>query len=345
MLNLNNVLPSNSRARRKLVLLARHLNVAVTHKLRKNFFQPTQESTAQFREALVKSYLPSWHKDIELDNRYFDSEEGLREIDNHLFSRLELDRYNFVPWIDSLTPLMGASVLEIGCGTGSVTVALAEQGASVIAVDAHREALEISRLRAHMHGVKNVSFIEGNAKDLKNLVRGTQFDLIVFLAVLEHMNFEERKSALRAAWEILPIGKKICISDTPNRLWFYDGHTSELPFFNWLPDELAFEYSKHSPRYPFNEKFREMNSQSMLSFMREGRGFSFHDIDLALGDDCEYKVISDMKAFLALRNPAVALKRFLASDRKRERLLNSYAPSRHRAFFRQYLDLVIEKVR
>jgi hypothetical protein len=83
----------------------------------------------------------------------------------------------------------------------------------------------------------------------------------------------------------------------------------------------------------------------MLSFMREGRGFSFHDIDLALGDDCEYKVVSDMKAFLALRNPAVAFKRFLASDRKRERLLNSYAPSRHRAFFRQYLDLVIEKVR
>jgi hypothetical protein len=51
-----------------------------------------------------------------------------------------------------------------------------------------------------------------------------------------------------------------------------------------------------------------------------------------------------MKAFLKLRNPAIAVKGFLASDGKRERLLNSYAPDRHRAFFRETLDLVIEKL-
>jgi len=341
---LNKILPPNSRVRRQLVLLVRHLNIAVGPKLRKNFSQPTRESVAQLREALVKSYLPSWYSGIDLDNAYHDSEHGRLELENHLFYRLELDRYNFVPWINSLIPLNGASVLEIGCGTGCATVAMAEQGAKVIAVDVHREALEVSKLRARMHGVKNVSFVEGNAKDLKDLVPDNRFDLIVFLAVLEHMTFEERKSALRAAWEILPTGRHICISDTPNRLWFYDGHTSQLPFFNWLPDEMAFEYSKRSSRYPFNTRFRELDSQSMLSFLREGRGFSFHDIDLALDDDCEYEVRSDMKAFLRLRNPAIAVKGFLASDGKRERLLNSYAPDRHRAFFRETLDLVIEKL-
>jgi ubiquinone/menaquinone biosynthesis C-methylase UbiE len=323
--------------------LARHLNIAVSPKLRRNFSQPSPAGIAQFRDFLVKAYLPSWYGGLDLDDKYYDSEEGRMEIENHLFRRLELDRYNFIPWIDKLIPLKGASVLEVGCGSGSATVAIAEQGATVIAVDAHREALELSKLRVHMHDIKTVSFIEGNAKDLKDLFHKNRFDLILFLAVLEHMTFEERKSALRSAWEMMPTGGHICISDTPNRLWFYDGHTSFLPFFNWLPDEMAFEYSKCSPSYPFNSRFRKFNSESFQSFIREGRGVSFHDIDLALGDDHKYKVISDMTTFLTLRNPAIAVKRLLSVDGKRERLLNSYAPDRPRCFFREYLDVLIEK--
>jgi hypothetical protein len=37
------------------------------------------------------------------------------------------------------------------------------------------------------------------------------------------------------------------------------------------------------------------------------------------------------------------LKRVLEPESKRERLLNLYAPERHRGFFRQSLNLIIEK--
>lgn len=201
-------------------------------------------------------------------NEFYDSEEYRIALDNHLTRRLELDRYESIPWIDSAIRLNDSTILEIGCGTGSATTAMGEQGAKVIGIDVHREALAVAELRAQVHGVKNVSFIQGNAVDLTVLTRDHRFDLIVFFAVLEHMTFEERKSALRAAWESLPKGKYLCITDTPNRLWFYDGHTSHLSFFNWLPDELAFEYAKLSPRYPFNARFHELNSESMLSFIR-----------------------------------------------------------------------------
>jgi len=71
---------------------------------------------------------------------------------------------------------------------------------------------------------------------------------------------------------------------------------------------------------------------------------SFHELDLALGDHRKYKIVSDQTAFLSLRNPAKALKRVMAGDGKREKLLNSYAPDRHRGFFMEYLNLIIEKL-
>jgi S-adenosylmethionine-dependent methyltransferase len=255
-----------------------------------------------------------------------------------------MHRHRFIPWIDSVVRLNNLTILEIGCGTGCATVAMAEQGSTVVALDVHREGLAVSQLRAQVHGLRNASFIHGNAENLEELTRHYQFDLILFHAVLEHMTLKERKAALQAAWGILRKGNYLCISDTPNRLWFFDGHTSRLPFFNWLPDELAFEYSSLSPRLPFNARFRNVSDEAMLSFIREGRGFSFHELDLALGDCSRYEVVSDLAEFVSLRYPAVALKRALEREGKRERLLNYYAPDRARGFFRQGINLVMQKL-
>ena len=65
---------------------------------------------------------------------------------------------------------------------------------------------------------------------------------------------------------------------------------------------------------------------------------------MALGHDAAYRVVSDQTAFLAPRNPAKLLKRLVVGDGKREKLLNAYAPERHRAFFRQHLNLIIQKL-
>jgi len=338
---LNKVLPQDSSVRRKLRFLARRATM-IPAGIRKNFSQPTPAGITQLREQLQKTYFPSWYSGVDI-NKFYNSEEGRHDLNMHMTWRLETDRYEFIPWIQSVVCLNNSKILEVGCGTGSATLAMGEQGAKVIGLDAHREALAMAELRARAHGVSNVSFIEGNAADLKKLTQNHQFDLVVFFAVLEHMTIEERISALRAAWDVLPNGKHLCITDTPNRLWFYDGHTSRLPFFNWLPDDMAFQYSKFSPRYPFNERFRKLDTKSMLSFIREGRGLSFHEIDLALGNDHKYKVLSDQASFLSLRNPAKALKRLMAGDSKREKLLNSYAPDRHRAFFREFLNFILEK--
>jgi 2-polyprenyl-3-methyl-5-hydroxy-6-metoxy-1,4-benzoquinol methylase len=132
-------------------------------------------------------------------------------------------------------PLSGARILEIGCGTGASTVALAEQGAQVTAVDLDGSALEVARVRCDAYGVR-ATFIEANAVDAIQPA-----DMIVFFACLEHMTYEERIESLRKAWEVLPPHGILAVVDTPNRLWYFDGHTALTPFFNWLPHELAME--------------------------------------------------------------------------------------------------------
>ncbi|MFD9247116.1 class I SAM-dependent methyltransferase, partial [Streptomyces sp. NPDC059556] len=48
-----------------------------------------------------------------------------------------------VAWVSSHRPLDGRTVLDLGCGTGVSSFALAEAGARVVAVDASRPSLEM----------------------------------------------------------------------------------------------------------------------------------------------------------------------------------------------------------
>jgi hypothetical protein len=136
-------------------------------------------------------------------------------------------------------------------------------------------------------------------------------------------------------------GQYMCIGETSNRLWPYDAHTSQRPFLNWLPDGLAYRYAQFSLIPSLRSWFREISEESTSSFRREGRGVSYHELNLAIGDS--YRIVSDRPALLATRDPLKMLKRALARDSSREPMLYNYAPRRYRALFRQSLNLLIRK--
>jgi SAM-dependent methyltransferase len=81
-------------------------------------------------------------------------QEGLDWIvppDEDMF-RLDLGRsLRYV--LERMGSTEGLRVLELGCGTGDYTVALARRGASVMAVDLALSALEITRRRARLNNV------------------------------------------------------------------------------------------------------------------------------------------------------------------------------------------------
>jgi len=80
----------------------------------------------------------------------------------------------------------GASVLDVGCGTGISSKFLGEMGGKVVAVDLADKLIEFARIHsAH----PSVEYMVGDATDL-NL--GRQFDLITIIDCLEHIPLSQR---------------------------------------------------------------------------------------------------------------------------------------------------------
>jgi ubiquinone/menaquinone biosynthesis C-methylase UbiE len=68
-------------------------------------------------------------------------------------------------WASLLSPVLPAapaSVIDVGCGTGSIAVLLAEAGHDVHGLDASPRMLDVARKKASRHGVE-VSLVLGDA--------------------------------------------------------------------------------------------------------------------------------------------------------------------------------------
>jgi cobalt-precorrin-6B (C15)-methyltransferase len=59
----------------------------------------------------------------------------------------------------------GDLVLDIGCGTGKVSIAAARQGAHVAAIDRRAEAIRFAKNAAKREGVITIEFVCGEAHD------------------------------------------------------------------------------------------------------------------------------------------------------------------------------------
>lgn len=250
--------------------------------------------------------------------------------------RLHRDRTEIVPWLASFQPMDGARILEIGGGRGASTFALAEQGAQVTVLDinqgALRAAAEVVRGEAFA-----VDFVLGNAAAPPFVVGSEPFDLVIFWASFEHMTLAERRDARDAAWRSLAPGGALVVIEAPNRLWPFDSHTSDLPFFNWLPDDLATRFRSTDLR----EAVRSVDPGDDEHLARLGRGVSFHDFADADGH------LPEVVSCMQLRRRAEDRLRSIgwAASRagRTERLLHSYAPSVDRAWFQPFLYLALRR--
>jgi S-adenosylmethionine-dependent methyltransferase len=303
--------------------------------LSRNHRQVDEAGLAELRKSIEDNFHVGWRA-----KESFSEDQYERDVNAHLSERLENDRNRVVPWLDTLRPIGGLRILEIGCGTGSSTIALAEQGAVVVGIDIDEGALQVARDRSRIYDC-SVDIRAMNATQLDGEFRPGEFNLIIFFASLEHMTVSERLVALSRAWDILPVGGMLGVIETPNRLWFYDGHTSLLPFFQWLPDDLAFQYSRFSPRDNFRETYREETPASFEHFLRMGRGVSFHEFDLAIQPVSGLNIQVPLSAFLeqnGLRQPTAEDVTFMA-------FLRQQSPAVPAPLFEAKLNFVIKKER
>ncbi|HZP24860.1 MAG TPA: class I SAM-dependent methyltransferase [Terriglobales bacterium] len=268
--------------------------------------------------------------------------EGQADLESHIAGRLDVFRTWTIPWLDSLLKLEGARILEIGCGTGASTVALEEQGAEVVGVDVSAAALASARERCAAYEL-HPEFVETNATSIASMFAGRRFDAILFFAVVEHLTWEERIASLQAAWKLLPPNGILAVIEAPNRLWYVDIHTTDEPFYNWLPDDAAIAYTRYLASGPSRQLFTEPAEDAKLHLARLGRGVSYHDFVIAWNIPRDRLPVAGYLAEFHGSKWGSALGRLTAGGRYRK-LLSSAAPDLHPAFLQPSLDLAFRKV-
>lgn len=304
-----------------------------TTPLRRRFAALDPAIVDRFRDHLLENWA---------SKEYWDSEIGRHDLDDHTIGRLIYGRHEYVPWLNELRRLDGARVFEIGCGTGSSIMALAEQGSEVTGIDAVPESVEVSRARMRFFGLGEPSLHHMNATEMATHFAHASFDFVIFFASLEHMTYSERLTSLRAAWQLLTDDGILCIVEAPNRLWFFDDHTADLPFFHWLPDEIALEYLKRTPKYQASA-FDTSSECAILELSRRGRGVSYHDIELALGPIPDLDFLVDRQTFQMRQNPLRWLYYRQSTNRRFANLLHSQCPDLPAGLFMPYLNIAIRK--
>ena len=140
-----------------------------------------------------------------LAHRWWDADGEFRPL--HQINPLRLD------WINSLSPLSGARVVDIGCGGGILSDSMARKGAHVLGVDLASKALRVARLHALDAQTPNIEYREVSAEILAAELPG-QFDTVTCMEMLEHV--PDPASVVKACADLVKPGGWVFFS-TINR--------------------------------------------------------------------------------------------------------------------------------
>jgi 2-polyprenyl-6-hydroxyphenyl methylase / 3-demethylubiquinone-9 3-methyltransferase len=115
-------------------------------------------------------------------------------------------------YIERATPLRGASVLDVGCGGGILSEAMAIRGAQVLGIDLSQAVLDV----AELHALEATLAIQYRAVAAEELAAAQpdSFDLVTCMEMLEHV--PDPKASLGALAKLVKPGGDVIIS-TLNR--------------------------------------------------------------------------------------------------------------------------------
>jgi ubiquinone/menaquinone biosynthesis C-methylase UbiE len=105
----------------------------------------------------------------------------------------------------------GAVVVDLGCGTGQVSLPLAWQGAQVLAVDVSSAMVRALHSRAQEQGVRNLEVLALPIEDLA--LPAESVDLIVSSYALHHLRDPDKARLVAAAARWLRPGGRLVIAD------------------------------------------------------------------------------------------------------------------------------------
>ena len=141
----------------------------------------------------------------DLAHRWWDQEGEFRPL--HQINPLRLE------WINRLCPLTGQQVLDVGCGGGILSDAMARMGANVTGIDLATKALRVAQLHAIETQTPNVAYREISVETLAQQ-QPQSFDVVTCMEMLEHV--PDPASVVRACAALVKPGGWVFFS-TLNR--------------------------------------------------------------------------------------------------------------------------------
>jgi len=166
-------------------------------------------------------------------------------------------------------------ILDYGCGTGALAIALASKGYQVSGFDLSDKGIEIAQLAAQKAGVSNsTDFYTANAQQLP--FENQQFDLVIGKAVLHHtIKYEGTEQEL---YRILKPGAKVI---------FFEGAASN-PFISLarkftLKEELGDVPLTVKKVHHFARNFQKVNIRGYF-FLYMFKRLGYYSSDESLAD-------------------------------------------------------------
>ena len=141
----------------------------------------------------------------ELAHRWWDVNSEFRPL--HQINPLRLD------WIQTLASLKDKQVLDVGCGGGILSDAMARAGAHVTGIDLATKSLKVAQLHALETQTPNVSYRDVSAEALA-AEKPASFDVVTCMEMLEHV--PDPASVVRACATLVKPGGWVFFS-TLNR--------------------------------------------------------------------------------------------------------------------------------
>lgn len=107
----------------------------------------------------------------------------------------------------------GKRVLDVGCGTGNVSLACAERGAQVVGIDINAEMLEVAREKAKATGLEDrIELLELGVAEMARRIQGG-FDAAVACLTFSELTADEQIYTLSAVHGLLRSGGALVIAD------------------------------------------------------------------------------------------------------------------------------------
>ncbi len=132
--------------------------------------------------------------------------------------------------IDHADPGPEDVVLDLGCGTGAIALALAGKAKRVVGRDISEGMMERAREKARAEGLDNVEFGYGEFRDPDY---DGEVDVVVSNFAMHHLSDEEKREAIHAIADLGP--RRFVLGD----VMFFGAPDPEEPFYSPEVDDPA----------------------------------------------------------------------------------------------------------